>query len=279
MADAAADARQVTLGARSSFLWGMRILPRERRAAMYALYAFCRVVDDIADGAAPRPERLIALAEWRAEIGRLYAGRPRDPVALALLDPVRLYALPRAEFEAVIDGMEMDAAADIRAPDRVTFELYCRRVAGAVGMLSIRIFGAGDAAADRIALTLGRALQVTNILRDLMEDARAGRLYLPRELLAAHGIAAEEPLAVLADKALPMLCLELAEEARHDFAEVAHLLAGVDRAVARPCALMMQMYRALLDRLLQVGFRDPSRRVALPKLVKVWIVLRHGFFA
>lgn len=273
-----ANARQVTLAARSSFLWGMRILPKPRREAMYALYAFCRAVDDIADSEAPRPERLIALAEWRAEIGRLYAGHPRHEVARALLIPVRDYGLPRAEFEAVIDGMEMDAAADIRAPDRAQFELYCRRVAGAVGMLSIRIFGARDATADRIALTLGRALQVTNILRDLMEDARGGRLYLPRELLAEHGIADGEPLAVLANPSLPRVCLALAAEAQRDFTEVERLLEGADRTVYRPCVLMMQMYRAQLDRLLRSGFRDLARRVSMPKLVKIWIVLRYGFF-
>ncbi|MSO70565.1 MAG: squalene synthase HpnD [Alphaproteobacteria bacterium] len=277
MSNGVASVRAVTLGARSSFLWGMRVLPKARREAMYALYAFCRVVDDIADSVAPRPERLIALAEWRAEIGRLYAGNPLHPVAVALLAPVRDYALPRAEFEAVIDGMEMDAEGDIRAPDRATFDLYCRRVAGAVGMLSIRIFGAQDATADRIALTLGRALQVTNILRDLMEDARGGRLYLPRELLAAHGVAVRETMAMLADPSLPKVCQALAEEALRDYGEVERLLAGADRTVYRPCVLMMQMYRTLLDRLLRSGFRDPKRRVSVPKLVKIWIVLRYGF--
>jgi len=273
---AGAEARAITLAARSSFLWGMRVLPKARREAMYALYAFCRAVDDIADGEIPRPQRLIELGEWRAEIGRLYAGRPRHPIAIALRDPVRAYDLPRAEFEAVIDGMEMDAEADIRAPDRARFDLYCRRVAGAVGLLSIRIFGTSGPAADRIALTLGRALQVTNILRDLLEDARRGRLYLPRELLVAHGITEDEPLAVMADPALPLVCLAFAAEARQDYAEVARLLRPADRRVLRPCVIMMRTYQALLDRLVRSGFRDPARRVRVPIMVKLWIVVRHG---
>ena len=149
----------------------MRLLPRDRRHGMYAVYAFCREVDDIADGDRPVAHKLAALAAWRDEIEALYAGRPRHLVARALHEPVRRYRLRREDFLAVVDGMEMDARDDIRAPDLATLDLYCARVASAVGHLSVHIFGDPSEMAHRVADSLGRALQLTNILRDLDEDA------------------------------------------------------------------------------------------------------------
>ncbi|HTZ34907.1 MAG TPA: squalene/phytoene synthase family protein, partial [Stellaceae bacterium] len=187
----------------TSFYWAMRLLPRERREAMYAVYAFCREIDDIADDW-PAAERAAGLATWRDEIEALYGGgRPRHLVARALQQPVARFALRKGDFHDLIAGMEMDAAADIRAPDLATLDLYCARVASAVGHLSVSIFGDPGAAAHEVADALGRALQLTNILRDLDEDAARGRLYLPRELLDRHGIRDLEPRAVLRHPALP----------------------------------------------------------------------------
>ncbi len=180
--------RNRVAAAGTSFYWAMRLLPRDRRNAMYAVYAWCREVDDIADGDRPAAHKLAALADWRDEIEALYADRPRHLVARALHEPVRRYRLRREDFLAVLDGMEMDAREDIRAPDLARLDLYCARVASAVGDLSVHIFGDPSDAAHRVAHSLGRALQLTNILRDLDEDARRGRLYLPRELLERHGI-------------------------------------------------------------------------------------------
>jgi phytoene synthase len=159
----------------SSFYMAMRILPREQREAMYAIYAFCRAVDDIADGDAPNAVRYAALERWRAEIDRLAEGRPLT-LGAALAAPARRFGLRREDFHAVIDGMAMDAEADIRAPDWTTLDLYCDRVASAVGRLSVRVFGLDAETGDRLAHHLGRALQLTNILRDLDEDAGRGRL-------------------------------------------------------------------------------------------------------
>ena len=167
----------------SSFYLGMRVLPRPRREAMYAIYAFCRVVDDIADATGPREPRRAALGQWRADIDRLFEGKV-TPATADLAGPVRAFKLRREDFQAVIDGMEMDIDADLRAPDWATLDLYCDRVASAVGRLSVRIFGIEPEPGDRLAHHLGRALQLTNILRDLDEDAEMGRLYLPREALA-----------------------------------------------------------------------------------------------
>ena len=172
----------------SSFFWAMRLLPRQRRRAMNALYAFCREVGDIADGEASRSLKQTLLLNWRSEIAHLYAGRPRHTVTRSLNEAIHLYGLRCDDFLAIIDGMEMDARRDIRAPSFAELDRYCERVAVAVGRISVRIFGEASPAGERVAAELGRALQLTNILRDLAEDAQPHRLYLPRELLHAHGI-------------------------------------------------------------------------------------------
>ncbi|HVY58566.1 MAG TPA: squalene/phytoene synthase family protein, partial [Xanthobacteraceae bacterium] len=170
----------------SSFYTAMRILPRPQRDAMFEIYSFCRKVDDIADSEGPRAPRLAELEDWRRRIDAIFAGRP-EPDTQGLARAVRDFDLARDDFLAVIDGMEMDVREDIRAPDSATLDLYCDRVASAVGRLSVRVFGMEPKAGVRLAHHLGRALQTTNILRDLDKDADMGRLYLPR---VAHSAAA-----------------------------------------------------------------------------------------
>ncbi len=268
--------RQRVESAGTSFYWAMRLLPQDRRNGMYAVYAFCREVDDIADDTSSPEHKKAALADWHAEIDALYAGRPRNLVACALRDPVTRYRLRREDFHTVIDGMEMDAAQDIRAPDLATLDLYCARVASAVGHLSVHIFGDASTAAHAVADALGRALQLTNILRDLDEDAQRGRLYLPRELLDRHGIRAAAPSEVLRHPALPAACRDLAAIAVRHFAEADRAMAGCSRRAMRPAAVMSAFYGAMLDALLRSGWRDPTRRVSLSKVQKLWLVLRHG---
>jgi len=199
---AAANANYGTSASGSSFYAAMRILPREQREAMFQIYSFCRQVDDIADSDGPRPERLAALQQWRDDIDALYQGRP--PARLRDYVPsVRRFDLQREDFLAIVDGMEMDVPQDIRAPDLATLDLYCDRVASAVGRLSVRVFGLARDDGILLAHHLGRALQLTNILRDVDEDAGIGRLYLPREGLLHAGITSDDPLKVMADPALP----------------------------------------------------------------------------
>jgi phytoene synthase len=254
----------------------MRLLPRERRNGMYAIYAFCREVDDIADDFAPPEQKKAALAAWHDEIEALYAGRPSHMIARALHEPAVRYRLRREDFHAVIDGMEMDAAEDIRAPDLATLDLYCGRVASAVGHLSVHVFGDPGPDAHAVANSLGRALQLTNILRDLDEDARRSRLYLPREILDRHGIRGDDPLAVLRHPALPAACRDLAAIAEGHFADAARAMACCSRRAMRPAATMAAFYRAMLDALLRSGWRDPGQRVGLSKAQKLWLVARHG---
>lgn len=273
---ARAHVRAVTEASGTSFFWAMRLLPAPRRDAMFAVYAFCREVDDIADEAAPEDEKRRRLAEWREEIERLFAGRPRLPTARALREPVRAYGLRREDFLAVIEGMEMDAREAIRAPSLAELEYYCDRVACAVGRLSVRAFGATEDAADDVAFALGQALQITNILRDPKEDALRGRLYLPRELLEKHGIVTREPMEVLAHPHLPLACRDLAEIGRRRFAEADAALARCARGPMRPAIVMKEVYRRYLDRLIQSGWRDLDKRVGLSKFEKLWIAVRHG---
>jgi len=253
----------------------MRVLPPDRRRAIYAVYAFCRVVDDIADEPGDFDRRQAALDEWRREIDRLYAGAPPGgPVARALVPAIQAYHLPRAEFEALIDGMETDLHGDNVAPDLAALKVYCRRVAGSVGVLSMRCFGATEPQADAAAIALGEALQLTNILRDMGEDAADGRLYLPAELLERHGIAARVPDAVVDHPALPGVCRDLAAMARRRYAEARSLIAGCDRRAMRSAVLMMVVYEALLDRMQAGDWRQPRRRVSLPAWRKL-LLLRH----
>jgi phytoene synthase len=275
---AVVEARQVVARSGTSFHLGMRVLPKARREAMYAIYAFCRAVDDIADEPGAGSDKLAALDAWRGEIENLYLGRPSWPIARALADPIADYGLPKAEFLALIDGMEMDAREAIHAPPWDDYRLYCRRVAGAVGMLSLRVFGETGATADELAVTLGEALQTTNILRDLAEDAERGRVYLPRELLDEHGLPTQDPAALLAAPELAPACAELAEHARRLFGRARELIAACDRRRIRPALLMLEIYQRLFKRLEARGWDRPRTPVKVPRLEKLWVALRHGLF-
>jgi squalene synthase HpnD len=260
----------------SSFFWAMQLLPHRRREAMYALYAFCREVDDIADGDATRALKDVLLSDWRSEIALLYAGRPQHVITRALSEAVRLYGLKCHDFLAIIDGMEVDARADIRAPTLMELDLYCERVAVAVGRLSVRIFGEQSPAGERVAAELGRALQLTNILRDLAQDARRHRLYLPREVLRAHGIYATTPSWVLAQPALPDVCRDVAMLAEGHYAAAADAIAACPRWAMRPAAVMLHINRALLRELLARGWRHLDEPVWIPGWRKLPLVLHHG---
>jgi squalene synthase HpnD len=260
----------------TSFYWAMRLLPQDRRNGMYAVYAFCREVDDIADDDRPVEHKLAALSVWREEIDALYGGRPHLVVARALCEPALRYGLRRHDFLAIIDGMEMDAREDIRAPGLAMLDLYCARVASAVGHLSVHVFGDASHPAHLVAESLGRALQLTNILRDLDEDAARRRLYLPREILDRHGIAGSDPAAILRHPALPAVCREVAALAEGHFREAERAMTRCSRRAMRPAAVMAAIYRATLSALLRSGWREPATRVSLSKTRKLWLVLRHG---
>lgn len=278
MLSAKAEVRRIVTGSKTSFLAGMRVLPKARREAMYALYAFCRLVDDIADEPGELSEKLKGLQAWREKIDALYAGQPSCAVTLALQGPIKDYDLPKAEFLAVIDGMEMDARGPIVAPSSDALALYCRRVAGAVGVLSVRIFGAPQPHGDLLAIALGEALQLTNILRDLEEDAGDGRLYLPKDLLLEAGVNDVQPSAVLANPKTAAACRALGQAALNRFKESQALIDEMPKRTIRPAILMRAVYWRLWQKLDARGFDPKGSRVRLGKLEKLGLLLRHGIF-
>jgi phytoene synthase len=270
------DANAVTRAAGSSFYAAMRILPRAQRQAMFEIYAFCRHVDDIADSDLPRPERSARLAAWRRDIAAIYGGSP--PARLAGLAQVcAAFSLAQDDFLAVIDGMEMDAREDIRAPDFATLDLYCDRVASAVGRLSVRIFGMPDEDGRTLAHHLGRALQLTNILRDLDEDADIGRLYLPREALEAAQIGTTDPAAVLASPSLAQACAMVVSRAQEHYIEAEAVMARARRRTVRAPRIMGTVYRAILNGMAARGWQPPRERVRPSRAQLLGILLRYAF--
>jgi phytoene synthase len=260
----------------SSFYAAMRLLPNAEREAMFAIYGFCRVVDDIADEPGPsRDERRAELDAWRGRIAALFVGAS-DAATHALVEPVRRFGLQSDDFLAVIDGMQMDVDDTIRAPSFAILDLYCDRVASAVGRLSVRVFGMEAAPGDRLAHHLGRALQLTNILRDLDEDAAMGRLYLPAEALAAGGVVAESPTGVLADPEIDEACRWVAARAHNEYRAAEAVLAERPAGRLRAPKMMAAVYGAILERMEAEGWAPPRRRVSLGKGALAWLLLRHG---
>jgi phytoene synthase len=260
----------------SSFYTAMRIMPKAQREAMYEIYSFCRRVDDIADDGGPRDTRLDRLRLWRSDIDALYKGSVVSR-AKSLAAPIKTFKLRREDFQAVIDGMEMDVVADIRAPDWAKLDAYCDRVASAVGRLSVRIFGMEEKAGIALAYHLGRALQLTNILRDIDEDAAIGRLYLPREALRDAGILNPDPAAVLAHPRLGEACEQVVARAATHFAEADRIMKTCARRSVRAPRIMSAAYQAILRRLVKRGWAAPREPVKVSKPRLVLTILRYAF--
>ena len=278
----AANAQTLSLeqASGSSFYTAMRILPKTERDAMFSIYAFCRAVDDIADEEklGTREERKAALVQWRDNIHAIYAGNA-SPALSVLADPIAHFGLREDDFMAIIDGMEMDLDEDIKAPAFATLDLYCDRVASAVGRLSVRIFGMEEKPGIDLAHHLGRALQFTNILRDIDEDAELGRLYLHKEGLLNAGISSDGSIPdIIADPRLDVACRELAEKAREHYRASERILSARQAGYLMPPRVMQMAYGQLLDKMAVAGWSPPRARVKLSKLKLLWLVARKGLF-
>ncbi|WP_217433733.1 presqualene diphosphate synthase HpnD [Caulobacter sp. S45] len=261
----------------SSFYAGMRVLPKEERTAMYAVYGFCRIVDDIADDlGGDRASRRAELDAWRADLESLYASGPPGRAGF-LAKAVRRFGLAKGDFLAVINGMQMDVDTDIRAPSAAVLDLYIDRVASAVGRLSVRIFGMDEAPGLELAYHLGRALQLTNILRDLDEDAAIGRLYVPRETLDRAWIAGEDPMTVVNDVRIEQAAGELLADARTHYAAADRVLHARPRGRLLAPRLMSAVYARTLDRTAAGGWAPPRTRVKLGKGELLRLVARQVF--
>lgn len=264
----------------SSFYIAMRLMPAEERDAMFAIYAFCRKVDDIADdGVGTRAQRHEKLEQWRGDLFELYSGRVAQQVRF-LAPAVTRYGLRLQDFLTVLDGMDMDVAEDIVAPDLATLDLYCDRVASAVGRLSIKVFGMEEGPGFDLAHHLGRALQLTNILRDIDEDALIGRLYLPREYLEEMDCCRQmDPAAIIAQPKIDAVCRRVAALAHQHYDKAQRILAAKPRGRIKTPRLMGAVYSEILRASEAQGFAPPRRRISLPKSRLLSLVLRQGLFS
>ncbi len=260
----------------TSFFWAMRRLDEPRRRGVFAVYAFCRDVDDIADGDLPLDRKRAMLDAWRQEIETLYGGACHHPISCALVDPSRTFNLKKADFMAVIDGMEMDALPRVRIADLDELTLYCDRVACAVGRLCVRIFGLGEAEGVQLSADLGQALQLTNILRDIVEDAARDRIYLPADMLDDAGASDDGIEDVIMAPGLVGICETLAHKAEQHFDGAASCIATCDPKAARPAVMMMQVYRRILDKLQRRGWQNLNVDVGPSKFEKIMIAIRYG---
>ena len=262
----------------SSFHYSFRLLDPARRTAITALYAFCREVDDAVDEVADPDVARVKLAWWRTEVDALFKGSPHHPVAMALLPVVRRYGLPEAHLQTVIDGMQMDLDT-VRYLDFAGLELYCHRVAGVVGLMSAEIFGYADPATRGYARDLGVAFQLTNIIRDVGEDARRGRIYLPQDDLARFGVASSDLLRAKSSPEFARLMAFEVDRARSWYDRALGQLPASDRRAQRAGLAMAAIYRTLLDEIARDGYRVLDRRIALTPLRKLWIATRAAWRA
>lgn len=254
----------------SSFYYSFLFLPPEQRRAITALYAFCREVDDVVDSDMDPGVARAKLSWWRDELGRLFDGTPQHPVTRALAAPIRRYNLPREHFQEIIDGMEMDL--DYHAyPTFKELKLYCHRVAGIVGMMSAEIFGYRDRRTLNYAQHLGTAFQLTNILRDVREDARRGRLYIPLDELARHGVSAEEIMGAHSNERIRALFGFQARRALQYYRRAFELLPEADRYAQRAGLAMAAIYLATLREIEADGYHVLERRISLTPLRKLWL--------
>ena len=254
----------------SSFYYSFLFLPPERRRAITALYAFCREVDDVVDESSDAQLAATKLAWWRQEIAGLYAGNPRHPVTRALAPHLKSFSLEQENLQEIISGMEMDLT-QTRYLDWKGLERYCHRVAGVVGLLAARIFGYQEPRTLEYAHALGIAFQLTNIIRDVGEDARKNRIYLPMEDLQKFGVPAADILGMRQTDAFRALMQFQAERARSHYEEAFRALPAVDRKAQRAGLIMAAIYRALLEEIERDGFSVLTRRISLTPLRKFWI--------
>lgn len=262
----------ITRASGSSFFLPMLLLPRPKREAMLALYAFCRETDDVADEIEDPEESRALIEAWRDEIHALYRGSPRHPVTRALVEPVRRFDLPEKHFLSILDGFDMDRGGAMLRPTMAELEQYCYCVACCVGLLSVEIFEYEAPSIPTFAVNLGHAFQLTNILRDIAEDAERGRIYLPRELLERHGLAHIEPEEILTRPGVDKVCAEIGAMARSRFHRASEALPRSEWRAMRPALLMRAVYETYLDQIEADGFRVDRPPIKFSGLRKVSLV-------
>jgi phytoene synthase len=260
----------------TSFYYAFLFLPTEKRQAIHALYAFCREVDDVVDECEDPAVAVAKLSWWRQEVALLESGQPTHPVMIALKAVRERFDLPLEYFNEIIDGMAMDLEYS-RYPDFKSLSLYCYRVAGVVGLLSAEIFGVTDRKTLRYATELGTALQLTNIIRDVGEDARRGRIYIPVDELQQFNVPASDIMNARETPEFQALMAFQAERAQGYYTSALNTLPAADRSAQRPGLIMAAVYQTLLEEITNDGFQVLKQKTALPPLRKLWLALKVWF--
>ena len=265
--------QQKAAGSGSSFYYSFLFLPPERRRAITALYAFCREVDDVVDECSDAALARTKLAWWRTEVGRLHAGAPEHPVTQALAPFLGAFGIRQQQMLEIVDGMEMDLVQS-RYLDFAGLDRYCYHVAGAVGLFAAGIFGYSNPRTLEYAKVLGTAFQLTNIIRDVGEDARKGRIYLPMDELRRFGVTAEDILASRYSEGFSRLMAFQAARAREHYDRAFAALPPEDRRAQVAGLIMAAIYRATLDEVERDGFKVLTQRTSLTPLRKLWLAFR-----
>lgn len=263
----------------TSFFWSMRLLPLGKRNAMYTIYAFFRHIDDIVDGDKDVGEKLELIEAWRQELDNIYDKKtPVTEIGRKIYKNCMRFKLPKSEFIKLIDSITMDLPNPVQAPSMEEFNRYCRGVAGVPGNLSLRIFGCEDEKLiENLATTLGTALQITNILRDVKEDAMADRLYIPKEFLEKAGITSTDPQSVIVDKNLAIAREELAQIAAKNYDEAYGLIKRLDKKTARSVMIIASIYKRYFDIMQNRGWEVISPKPKISKMKKLGLALRAFF--
>ena len=263
----------------SSFFWSMRLLPKAKREAMYTIYAFCRHIDDIVDGPLPLKEKQELIAAWREEIDNIYDRKsPATEIGRRIYKNCMRFKLPKAEFVKLLESISMDIPTPVQAPKLDDFLKYCRGVAGVPGNLSLRVFGCTDEKMiEELSTSLGTALQVTNVLRDVKEDALVNRLYIPWEYLQKADIKSKNPNEVLVDKNLAIAREELAKVAESEYGKAYQIIPFLDRKAARPVRAIAAIYRRYFDLMQARGWEVVSPKPKISKINKFSLALRAYF--
>lgn len=263
----------------TSFFWSMRLLPTPKRNAMYTIYAFFRHIDDIVDGDLPDKQKIELLKAWREELDNIYDKKvPTTNIGRKIYKNCMRFKLPKSEFVKMLDSISMDLPTPIQAPDMENFNRYCRGVAGVPGNLTLRIFGCDDEnLIEQLSTSLGRALQITNILRDVKEDAQAQRIYIPQEMLEHAGILSRDPFTVLVDKNLAIAREQLSQIAEADYKYSFELIKKMPKKTVRQIRMIACIYRRYFDLMKNRGWEIISPKPKIGKLNKLYLIIRAFF--
>ena len=258
----------------SSFYWAMRLMPSKKRQAIFAVYAFCREVDDVADGNLSNQEKTNLIKFWRAEIENIYKGKPNTNLGKSLAIPIESFSLEKQDFMDILDGMELDIDPKFSVINVSELENYCDKVACSVGRLSNDIFGLDKDTGVALADCLGKALQLTNILRDVNEDFQEGKNFLPQDLLESHNGSLCEIKKNICHPSVASSCRSIAKLAQYYYNNSRTIIESCDRKIVKPALLMMLVYERLLNKLIKRNWSDMSESVRINKIEKLWIIVK-----